>query len=77
SDRRFIDPIYIDVTQLPPTIVRENVRTALFSEGRTTSALSSLADVDYTRVWQSKKKVLDVAFQVFEQLLEGTPTSAL
>lgn len=77
SDRRFIDPIYIDVTQLPPTIVRENVRTALFSEGRTTSALSSLADVDYTRVWQSKKKVLDVAFQVFEQLLAGTPTSAL
>jgi glycogen operon protein len=77
SDRRFIDPIYIDVTQLPAPLRGEAVRTAIWSEARATAALTALTDVDYARVWQSKKKVLDLAFQAFERILTGSGTTTL
>jgi glycogen operon protein len=77
SDRRFIDPIYIDVAQLPLPLRGETVRAAIWSEARATNALSALPDVDYARVWQSKKKVLDLAFQAFERLLASSPSTSL
>ena len=77
SDRRFIDPIYIDVTLLPMPLRGEAVRAAIWSETRSTNALSALPDVDYARVWQSKKKVLDLAFQTLERMLAAPSASQL
>ena len=77
SDRCFIDPIYIDVTQLPVPLRGDAVRAAIWSEARATNALSALSDVDYARVWQSKKKVLDLAFQSFERMLTAAGETKL
>ncbi len=77
SDRRFIDPIYIDVTQLPVPLRGDAVRAAIWSETRATAALTALPDVDYARVWQSKKKVLDLAFKSFERMLAGPAATPL
>ncbi|MDR3493455.1 MAG: glycogen debranching protein GlgX [Ancalomicrobiaceae bacterium] len=77
SDRRFLDPIYIDVTNLPAVLRGDQVRTALWSEARVDTALSQLPSVDYVRVWQSKKRVLDLAFAAFERTLAGAGATAL
>ena len=77
SDRRFIDPIHIDVAALPAPLRGEAVRSALWSEMRSVNALSAVGTVDYPRVWQSKQRILDLAFGVFEKLLATGGASVL
>ncbi len=66
SDRRFIDPIYIDVTA--PVVVGEapDVQRALDRQADRIAALRGLTNVDYERVWALKKEVLAQAFASFE-----------
>ncbi len=73
SDRRFLDPNYIDVTAL------EGGRTkiALARHARQIAALSELPNVDYAGVWALKRVVLDASFADFDQLREHSPDSSL
>ncbi len=61
SDRRFLDPIYIDVQSLSdlPLPIAE------------ISVLSELSNVDYTRVWDLKRRVLAAKFAANEEFLAG------
>jgi glycogen debranching enzyme GlgX/4-alpha-glucanotransferase len=72
SDRRFLDPIYVDLgalADLPPS-ASLNHSSAATAEW---SALSELEYVDYSRVWQLKRSLLEVRFSAFENLLSRQP----
>ncbi|MFT4078188.1 glycogen debranching protein GlgX [Rhodomicrobium sp.] len=62
SDRRFLDPLYIDVSALegPRTRAAAAEHTAAFA------ALSAKPNVDYAGVWAAKRAVLEAAFADFE-----------
>ena len=55
SDRRFLDPIYLDLARVP----------GAGSLPPAASALSSLASVDYPAVWAMKRAALEAAFDAF------------
>ncbi len=65
SDRRFLDPVYIDVTTDFFTAL-PGVRTALASHEALFRRCSDQAQVDYPAIWQAKRRVLHLAFQAFE-----------
>ena len=70
SDRRFLDPIYVDVTRLPAPLdaaVGADVPRAMLEASR----LQGLAHVDYAGVWAAKSTVLRAAFSAFEALAQG------
>lgn len=62
SDRRFLDPIYIDVTALGPLAEVEEVRAALAAAEGAMAALRRLPHVDYGQVWRLKSRILAAAF---------------
>ncbi|MGH7066435.1 MAG: 4-alpha-glucanotransferase [Acetobacteraceae bacterium] len=68
SDRRFLDPIYIDVTALPPFGEADAVGALLNDMSGEVTALSVAPLVDYRRVWALKRMVLEAAFVAFEAL---------
>ncbi|MGO9483235.1 MAG: glycogen debranching protein GlgX [Rhodomicrobium sp.] len=72
SDRRFLDPLYIDVTAL------EGPRTeaALARYSGNMAALSALPNVDYPGVWELKRAVLKANFADFNELYGRSPISA-
>lgn len=76
SDRRFLDPIYIDVTRLPLALSSglgaEAPRAAL-EFGR----LAGLSHIDWTGVWAAKSGVLRAAFSAFERLRTERPADPL
>lgn len=65
SDRRFLDPIYIDVSALPKVGYDGRVRAALEAEAAAFGALAGLPAVDYPGVWAAKRRVLEAAFAAF------------
>jgi glycogen operon protein len=69
SDRRFLDPIYIDVTALDGP----SARAALASCPDQIARLSALPDVDYPGVWALKRAILEASFADFERLCVGSP----
>jgi glycogen operon protein len=76
SDRRFLDPIYIDVTTLPAALQTglgaEAVRTALEFP-----RLARLSHVDYAGVWAAKSAVLRAAFSTFRDIETARPSDPL
>ena len=54
SDRRFLDPIYLDLARVPGAHPSD------------TAALSGLANIDYPAVWALKAKALEAAFDRFD-----------
>ena len=66
SDRRFIDPIYIDVADLPGISGGGCAAAALAKHARRIASLSALAQVDYSAVWALKREILEAAFADFE-----------
>jgi glycogen operon protein len=68
SDRRFLDPIYIDVTALDR--IAEGLRpdAALLSDAQRITALATLPDVDYPAVWEVKRHALEESYFVFNLL---------
>jgi glycogen debranching enzyme GlgX len=56
SDRRFVDPIYIDVSGFP--------------DGFGSETLRGLSHVDYEKVWAAKDKILRAAFAKFKPTKE-------
>ena len=66
SDRRFIDPIYIDLAALDTLVNSPRMRAVLDD----TDALSRLRDrayVDYPSVWSLKRSALAAAFADFQK----------
>jgi glycogen operon protein len=76
SDRRFLDPIYVDVERVPDLAASRDARTLLEDNGPLLAALSARAGVDYTVVWQVKRAVLDACFARFEQRSGADPLVA-
>jgi glycogen operon protein len=62
ADRRFLNPIYIDVTNLGALNDAPAVRAALAAESGALTALRDTATVDYPAVWHTKDRVLQAAF---------------
>ncbi len=72
SDRRFLDPIYVDPTRLPEPLlsaVATEMPRAVLEGGR----LAGQAHVDWTAAWELRSRVLRAAFSAFEGLDEGHP----
>jgi glycogen debranching enzyme GlgX/4-alpha-glucanotransferase len=67
SDRRFIDPIYIDLLGLVAALPFPRTQAALRQEEATISRLRGLSYVDYQSVWRVKRSVLAAAFTDFEE----------
>ncbi len=63
SDRRFLDPIYIDVMQVHDL---ERAQPAYAAAQPAFTALAARSDIDYTGVWQAKLAVLNACFAAFE-----------
>ncbi|MGO8781478.1 MAG: glycogen debranching protein GlgX [Rhodomicrobium sp.] len=72
SDRRFLDPNYIDVTALEGS----RARAALARHARRIAAVSALPNVDYSDVWALKREILEASFADFEVLCECSSSAA-
>ena len=72
SDRRFIDPIYIDVAAEGFALDSPAARSLLGSHAGELASLSAGALVDYPRVWAVKRAVLEAAFAAFEEPAAST-----
>jgi glycogen operon protein len=66
-DRRFLDPIYCDVTALPFVGDLPAVRAALAEAGPAFRDLSARPSVEHAAVWQAKQSVLRAAYQALPQ----------
>lgn len=66
SDRRYIDPIYIDIAQLLEQTPSPQAKAAAKDKRGAFAALEGLAAVDYAAVWQAKSAVLEAAFKDFK-----------
>ena len=77
SDRRFIDPIYIDVADLPGMSGGGCAAAALAKHAGRIATLSALTQVDYSAVWPLKREILEAAFADFEDMRAQAPGGAL
>ena len=73
SDRRFLDPLYIDVAALRGGCTQ----AALTENARRIAALSALPEVDYEGVWALKRTVLEAHFADFNDLCAASPGNPL
>jgi len=76
SDRRFLDPIYIDVTRVPDLAAAPAAAALLDASAARIAALSARGDVDYAGVWTIKRAVLDACFATFERRNANDPLVA-
>jgi len=67
SDRRFLDPIYVDVHRVPDLAASEDARTLLAQSAHRIATLSEDASVDYTAIWRLKQAALQACFVRFEK----------
>ncbi|MBK8323554.1 MAG: 4-alpha-glucanotransferase [Betaproteobacteria bacterium] len=67
SDRRFLDPAYLDVMRLPGLAEAPEARDALMRLAPRFGELEARAAVDWPGVWQAKRVVLEAAFTAFER----------
>lgn len=67
SDRRFLDPIYIDVASDLGGLDAPGARAALAHHAAELTALSATRLVDHPRVWTCKRAVLEAAFAAFDR----------
>jgi glycogen operon protein len=63
SDRRFLDPIFLDVTTLPLVGDLQAVRDALAAQGGAFAALRAPGSVDHAGAWAAKRAVLEAAWR--------------
>lgn len=63
SDRRFLDPIFIDVAALPFLADLPELQTALAAQERVFASLRAGDAVDHVAVWKAKRTVLEAAWR--------------
>jgi glycogen operon protein len=66
SDRRFLDPIYIDVQRVADFTASDAARALFARHSRALAALAASAQVDHATVWSIKRDVLQACFDTFE-----------
>ncbi len=76
SDRRFVDPIYIDVAAPEVTGEAPEVGRMLEGAGDLLRALRAQPLVDYPNVWRVKEAVLGAAFAAFDMRARSQPRDA-
>ncbi|MFO1309536.1 MAG: glycogen debranching protein GlgX [Burkholderiales bacterium] len=76
SDRRFLDPIYVDVEQVPDLAGAHDALALLARSGPDIARLSARAHVDYAGVWELKRAVLETCFAQFERRPGADPLVA-
>ncbi|MGG5808707.1 4-alpha-glucanotransferase [Falsiroseomonas sp. CW058] len=62
SDRRFLDPVFLDVAALPLVADLPAVRAALAAQEGAFAALRALPAVDHAGAWAAKRAVLEAAW---------------
>ncbi|MCB8878739.1 glycogen debranching protein GlgX [Acidisoma cellulosilytica] len=75
SDRRFLEPLYVDVAQLPFITELPGVQAALAAEAGAFAALRDTRAVDYAGVWAAKDRVLRAAFKALNALPQSHPAA--
>ncbi len=70
SDRRFVDPIYINMAELLDSLPLTRTRQLAESQNAAFAKLEALPFVDYTEVWRAKSAVLESAFAEFKTTKE-------
>lgn len=73
SDRRFLDPIYIDLARLDALSGVAAAHGPLTARASEIAALSGSDRVDYAGVWTLKKAILEESFAAFEELARRQP----
>ncbi len=73
SDRRFLDPLYIDVAALEGP----RARAAFARNADQIAALSALPDVNYPEVWALKRAILEASLGDFNHICERPAGYAL
>ncbi len=76
SDRRFIDPIYIDVLRVPDLATSRKARALVEANAGAIAALAASTEVDYASVWRMKRAVLEACFATFERRPADDPRVA-
>ena len=76
SDRRFLDPIYVDVERVPDLADSHDARALLAHAGPGVASLSARTHVDYAGVWKLKGALLDTCFAQFERRSAADPLVA-
>lgn len=77
SDRRFLDPLAIDVFDPPAELLTDAVRAALSRLAPQAAALSALRLVDYSAVHALKNRLFDVIHAAFRARRLAAPHDAL
>jgi glycogen operon protein len=67
SDRRFIDPIYIDVNGLTRDLRLPSLNKSIAKHEARIAELRALRHVDYESVWHLKEMLLAKAFETFDK----------
>jgi glycogen debranching enzyme GlgX/4-alpha-glucanotransferase len=75
SDRRFLDPIYVDVAAIPFLADLPEVRAALAAEWAAFAVVRETAAVDYPVVWAAKRRVLAAAAAALARLPPDHPAA--
>lgn len=73
SDRRFLEPLYIDAANLPHLADHPALRAALAAEGSALVRLKEMRSVDYPGVWAAKERVLRAGFAALAALPADHP----
>ena len=71
SDRRFVDPIYIDVERVTDFSESREARAVLAANAQVLAAFAASRDIDYAAVWSVKHEVLAACFATFERRYPG------
>lgn len=67
SDRRFLDPIFLDVAALPFVAGLPELRAALARQAGRFAALAARDSVDHDAAWQAKRDVLRAAWRALPE----------
>lgn len=67
SDRRFLDPIYIDVVRVPDFADSPEAASLLDRDAAAIAALETGKNVNYTETWRIKRNVLDECHRSFQK----------
>ena len=77
SDRRFLDPLAIDIFSLPEPLLTETVRAAVERAKPHAERLSATPFVDYAAVAALKNPLFDAAHEAFRDLVRNHPRDPL
>ena len=66
SDRRYVDPIYINIERLLKRFALPKARALVTKSRAALAGLEALPGVDYAAVWAAKREILEAAFADFK-----------